>query len=619
MATAQKTMGSMQRLKEDFAAVRCVAGLFRLRAASDPQRVAALRKMGGAWKPLTWAELAGLAEEAAWGLIALGVKPGDKVSLVGSTRVEWTVADLGVAHAAAVSVPIYHSNTAEEIRFVVQNSAASLVFAEDEKQLRKLREVRAQLPGVRCVVLLEGEGDGEWALSFGQLVARGKEHKARVPGELQQRLEQQRRDELSTILYTSGTTGTPKGVMTTNDQLIFAAEVVVGTGLLQRDDAHLLFLPFAHSFAQIIKAAWFGSGFQMIYAESVDRLVDNAGETRPTVLSAVPRVYEKAFNNVVANGMAQKGLAGTLFRMAMREFELYAKAKEKGEAYSSFPFALARKLVFPKIKDKLSKRFGGRIKTFVSGGAPLARKIAYFFDLLGFNLLEGYGLTETIAVTSVNLPGQNKLGTVGRPFPGVEVKVAEDGEILQRGRHIMRGYFGMPEASAEVIDKDGWFHTGDIGDLDGDGYLRITDRKKDLIKTSGGKYIAPQAIEGALKTMSEMISQVVVIGDRRKYVSVLVTVVEDPAKKAAAEAGEPAGSYRDAALSKVVRAKVQDAIDRLNSTLPSYETVKRFTILDRDFSLETGELTPTLKVKRKAATQKYKSQIDSMYDGEPLD
>jgi long-chain acyl-CoA synthetase len=619
MATAQKAMGSMQRLKEDFATVRSVAGLFRLRASGDAHRVAALRKTGGAWKPLTWGELGGLAEDAAWGLIGVGVKAGEKVSLIGSTRVEWTVADLGVAHAGAVSVPIYHSNTAEEIRYIVQNSGATLVFVEDDKQLRKLREVRAQLPAVRRCVLLEGEGDGDWALSFAQLVARGKEHKARVPGELQQRLEQQRRDELSTILYTSGTTGTPKGVMTTNDQLVFAAEAVVGTGLLRRDDAHLLFLPFAHSFAQIIKAAWFGSGLQMVFAESVDRLVDNAGETAPTVLSAVPRVYEKAFNNVVANGMAQKGLSGTLFRLAMREFEMYAKAKDKGEGYSSFPFSLARKLVFPKIKDKLSKRFGGRIHTFVSGGAPLARKIAYFFDLLGFNLLEGYGLTETIALTSVNLPGQNKLGTVGRPFPGVEVKIAEDGEILERGRHIMRGYFGMPEATAEVIDKDGWFHTGDIGDLDADGYLRITDRKKDLIKTSGGKYIAPQAIEGALKTMSELISQVVVIGDRRKYVSVLVTVAEDQAKKVASEAGEAAGSYREAALSKAVRAKLEDAIDRLNSTLPSYETVKRFTILERDFSLESGELTPTLKVKRKAATQKYKPQIDSMYDGEPLD
>jgi long-chain acyl-CoA synthetase len=396
--------------------------------------------------------------------------------------------------------------------------------------------------------------------------------------------------------------------------MIFASESVVGTRLLSREDSHLLFLPFAHSFAQIIKAAWFGSGLTMIFAESVDKLVDNAGETSPTVLSAVPRVYEKAFNSVVSNGMASPGLQGTLFRMAMREFELYAKAKEKGQTYSSFAFTIARKLVFPKIKDKLSRRFGGRIKQFVSGGAPLARKIAYFFDLLGFHMLEGYGLTETIALTSVNLPGQNKLGTVGRPFPGVETKIAEDGEILERGRNIMRGYLGLPEATAEVIDKDRWFHTGDIGDLDADGYLRITDRKKDLIKTSGGKYIAPQALEGALKTMSEAISQVVVIGDKRKYVSVLVTVVEAEAKKISG-----AASYAEATRHPAVKQKVQEAIDKLNATLPSYETIKRFSILERDFAQETGELTPTLKVKRKAATQKFKKEIDAMYDGESVD
>jgi len=244
----------------------------------------------------------------------------------------------------------------------------------------------------------------------------------------------------------------------------------------------------------------------------------------------------------------------------------------------------------------------------------LAKKIAYFFDLLGFHILEGYGLTETIAVTSVNLPGQNKLGTVGRPFPGVEVKVAQDGEILMRGRNIMRGYFGLPEATAEVIGEDQYFHTGDIGELDPDGYLKITDRKKDLIKTSGGKYIAPQAIEGALKTSSELISQVVVIGDRRKYVSVLVTVVEAEAKKVSG-----AASYAEATRHPLIRQKIQEAIDKVNATLPSYETIKRFTVLDRDFAQETGELTPTMKVKRKACTQKYKKEIDAMYDGESVD
>jgi long-chain acyl-CoA synthetase len=614
MATAESHVSAMQKQRSELANIQSVMQLFRQRAGIDAQRTAARRKVSGRWQDVTWAQLAKEGEEAGWGLIAIGVKRGDMVSIIAGTRVEWTVADLGVAAAGAITVPIYQSNTPDECQFILENAGAVVVFVEDEKQLAKLRQLRGRLPRIHRIVLLEGEGDGEWVLSLEQLKARGREHRGRAPRELEERIQSQTRNDLSTLLYTSGTTGVPKGVMITNDNMLFASEVAVGTRLLAREDSHLLFLPFAHSFAQIIKAAWFGSGLTMIFAESVDKLVDNAGETSPTILSAVPRVYEKAFNSVVAGGMANPGLQGALFRTAMREFELYARAKADGQSYNSLSFTVAKKLVFPKVKDKLRKRFGGRITKFVSGGAPLAKKIAYFFDLLGFDMLEGYGLTETIAVTSVNLPGQNKLGTVGRPFPGVEVKIADDCEILMRGRNIMRGYFGLAEATAEVIDKDGFFHTGDIGELDADGYLRITDRKKDLIKTSGGKYIAPQSIEGALKTASQLISQVVVIGDRRKYVSVLVTVVEAEAKKLSG-----ASSYAEATRSPAVRQAVQEAIDKVNATLPSYETIKRFSILDRDFSQETGEMTPTLKVKRKLATQRFKKEIDAMYDGESVD
>ena len=466
MATAESHVNAMQKQRDELVNVNSVAQLFQLRVAHDAQRTAARRKVAGSWTDVSWAALGVEAEEVAWGLFALGVKKGEMVSIMSGTRVEWTVADLGVANTGAVAVPIYHSNTPEEVRFILENAGAVLIFAEDKKQLAKLEQEKARLPKLHHVVLLDGEGDGDWVLSLKLLKERGREYKARAPGELAQRMQQAKREDLSTILYTSGTTGVPKGVMVTNENMLFAAEVVVGTKLLSRDDSHLLFLPFAHSFAQIIKAAWFGSGLTMIFAESVDKLVDNAGETSPTVLSAVPRVYEKAFNSVVANGMAGTGLAGTLFRMAMKEFELYARARDKGGQHSSLAFSLAKKLVFPKIKEKLGKRFGGRIAQFVSGGAPLARKIAYFFDLLGFQMLEGYGLTETIAVTSINLPGQNKIGTVGRPFPGVEVKIASDGEILERGRNIMRGYLGLPDATAEVIDQDGWFRTGDIGEID---------------------------------------------------------------------------------------------------------------------------------------------------------
>jgi long-chain acyl-CoA synthetase len=603
MATAESQGG--------FKEAHSVGQLFQQRAAADAKSIAARYKIAGTWHDISWADLAAQAEELAWGVVALGVKKGDMVSILGSTRIEWTLCDVAVSYVGAVAVPIYQSNTPEECQFILDNSGAVLVFAEDAKQLKKLEAERARLGKVRNVVLMDGEGDGSWSMSLEKLREKGREYKARVPGEITQRLQSGHRDELACVLYTSGTTGVPKGVMITHDNMVFACQCIADEAVLTRTDTHLLFLPFAHSFAQVIKCAWIAIGFTQIYAESVDKLVDSAGETHPTIMSGVPRIFEKAYNSVIAGGMAGTGLSGTLFRMAMREFELYSKAQVAGQPYSSLQFSIAKKLVFPKIADKLRNRFGGRIDRFVSGGAPLARKIALFFQLLGFQVLEGYGLTETIAMTSINPPGKVRVGTVGTPMRGIEVKIAADGEILERGRNIMRGYLGLPEATAEVIDKEGWFHTGDIGELDPDGYLRITDRKKDLIKTSGGKYIAPQAIEGALKTGSELISQVVVIGDKRKYVSVLLTVVETEAKKVAGSA-----EYAQATKSPAVKQKIQETIDRLNTTLPSYETIKRFTVLDHDFAQETGELTPTLKVKRKACTVKYAREIDAMYDGE---
>jgi long-chain acyl-CoA synthetase len=336
------------------------------------------------------------------------------------------------------------------------------------------------------------------------------------------------------------------------------------------------------------------------------------GEVRPTFMASVPRVFEKAYNKVVTDGSANPGLAGKLFRMTMREFEQYAVAKDKGQDYSSLSLTIGKKVVLPKVKGKLDARFGGRLRFFISGGAPLSRKIARFFDLAGVQILEGFGLTETCAATTVNRPDRNKIGTVGPTIPGTQVKIAQDGEILIKGPGVMRGYFNNEAATKEVLTADGWFATGDIGELDGDGYLRITDRKKDLIITAGGKNVAPQNIENALKAYP-IVSQAVVFGDKRKYLTALVTIADEAARKLAQEKGVAFKDYADLTQKPEIRAAVQAAFDSINANLPSYETIKKFEVLPNDFAQDTGELTPTLKVKRKFCNQKYAAVFEKMY------
>jgi long-chain acyl-CoA synthetase len=591
-----------------------VAQLLRSRLTHDAEVSAVLRKVNGTWTRLTWAELCAEVEKVAWGVVALGVEPGARVAVIGATRLEWTLCDLGIAQAGGIVVPIYQSSTAEELRFILDDCGAVAIFAENLGQLEKLRQVRAKLPALSRVVLMDGDGGGDpWVMSLDELRAKGRERCAAGTAELDRRLAAQQPEDLAMIIYTSGTTGVPKGVMITNDAVLMAAEATQNSGMFRPGDSIMTFLPYAHVAAQLGKYASLGTGATSIYAESLEKLVDNAGETGPSILGSVPRVFEKAYNAVVTSGLSQPGLKGRLFRMAMRELDHYAAARDQGRQHSSVAFTIARRLVFPKVAERFEQRFGGKLRVMISGGAPLPRKIGYFFELIGHEVLELYGLTESNAITTTNFPGRNRVGTVGEAWPGVELRIAPDGEILQRGRSVMRGYYNRPELTREAIDADGWFHTGDIGELDSTGYLRITDRKKDLIKTSGGKYVVPQMIEGSIKTASEVISQVVVIGDQRKFVSVLVTVVDEQARKIAAAAGEPAGTAAEAARSKAVRARVQAAIDEVNARLPSFSTVKRLTILERDFSQETGELTPSLKVKRKACTDKYRAEIERMY------
>lgn len=583
----------------------------------NPDGVAAQFKVAGAWQQLSWKQMAERVRNLSEGLVGLGVQKGDRVGILSSTRVEFSLADMATFGAGGIVVAIYQSNTPAEVQYVVADSGLEVIFAENETQLAKLRLERERMPKLRKVILFSGSpepSDGDWVTTLAAVEEEGAKLRAKDPEAFDRRVAGILPDDPACFLYTSGTTGDPKGVILTHKNWCYEAEAVSRVGICASDDAILLFLPLAHSFAKVIEAAWWHLGATMAFAESTDKVVQNAGEIRPTVLPAVPRVFEKVYNTVVATGTSNPGLRGRLFRWALAHFERYVEARQEGRTYGGLGWELAKKLVWSKVARTVREdRLGGRVRIFVSGGAPLSRKIAYFFDMLGFKVLEGYGLTETAAATCVNPPHRIKIGTVGPGVPGTELRVAEDGELLVRGAGVMAGYYNRPEATAEAFDEGGWFRTGDIAEIDEDGYVRITDRKKDLIVTAGGKNVAPQKLENALKT-EPIISQVMVYGDRRKYLTALITVQEEHARKLAAEAGVSFSSYAELTQKPIVREAVKAAIDRLNQTLPSYETIKDFRILEQDFSQETGEMTPTLKVKRKFTAQKYKAILDSMYD-----
>jgi long-chain acyl-CoA synthetase len=572
-------------------------------------------KVAGQWRDISSAEFRRAVEEASMGLRELGVEKGDRVALLSENRPEWAFADLAALAAGAVVVPIYGTLLPAQALYILNDSEAKVCFVSTPAQLAKVQEIRAQAKSLRQVVSFDAAATGPDVTTLEALRARGRGPLASDPQAVRRRAAEARPADLATLVYTSGTTGEPKGVMLTHHNIV--SNVEASRQVFQAfgpDDVALSFLPLSHIFERM--AGYYMmllSGTTIAYAESVEQVPANMAEVRPTLMCSVPRLYEKMYARINEKVASDPPARQKIFRWAIgvgrQLFQARVEKRAPG-ALLALKGRIADKLVFSKVKE----RVGGRLRVFVSGGAPLAREIAEFFGAAGLDILEGYGLTETSPVITCNRPDDFRPGTVGKPIPGVEVKIAEDGEILTRGPHIMQGYYKKPEATAEVIDGEGWFHTGDVGAFDPAGFLVITDRKKDIIVTSGGKNIAPQPIESLLKT-NAFIGEIVMIGNKRHFPAALVIPKFDALEKWATEKGL-AFSSREELVSRPEVAELYDrTIKEQTAHLASFEKIKKIAILPREFTQETGELTPKLSVKRRVVEQKYKDVIDRLYAG----
>ena len=589
-----------------------VAHLFRSRVEASEHEVAYQFVRDGMWGSLTWGQVREQAYRLAAGLIALGVAPEDCVAVASATRYEWAAADLAVMCAGAATTTIYPTTISSDVSYILSNSGSKVVFAEDEAQVDKLRETRDAIPGVLRVVTFDGVPDGDWVISLRELEQMGVELLTTTPGVVDERIDALVPERLATIIYTSGTTGRPKGVRLTHDAWTYEAAAVDAIHILNKDDLQYLWLPLAHVFGKILLTLPLQIGFPTAIDGRVDKIVDNLAVVKPTFMGAAPRIFEKAHARITMMMAQEGGLKERLFQWATgvgaRAAGLRAQGSEPTGLLAA-QYALADRLVLHKVRE----RFGGRVRFFISGSAALNKDVAAWFDSVGLLILEGYGLTETSAASFVNRPSAYALGSVGWPLPGTEVKLAGDGEILLRGPGVMEGYHHNEEATAETLDVQGWLHTGDIGEVDERGFLRITDRKKDLFKTSGGKYVAPSAIETMFKGMCPYASHMLVHGADRNFVSALITLDPEAIEVWAAEQGLAGRPYSEVVSSPQCRDMVQRYIDELNLGLNRWEQIKRFTILERDLTVEEGELTPSMKMRRKHVDEKYRGQLDALY------
>jgi len=594
-----------------------LAQMFWERVERSADRPAQKVKVGGVWTDVSWRALGEEVRELALGLLALGRARGAAVGLLSQSRAEWVRADFAILSAGCVTVPVYPTYPPDEVAYILNDAGVETLFVEDAAQLDKALAVAGRVPGLDSIVLIQGAlPPGPRAarprlLDWAGLRALGRSERARWDGVLGERIAAGRPEEVATIVYTSGTTGHPKGVVQTHGNHMAALAGVRAVLPLPEGTVHLLFLPLAHAFARLEAFAAVSLGLTTAFAESLDKLAENMREVRPEFICSVPRVFEKVYARVLAGVEAGPPLRKKLFYWALGVGRRASRLAREGRPLPvglRLQHALARRLVFARLQAAL----GGRLRVCISGGAPLAPEIAEFFHAVGIPVLEGYGLTETCPILAANRLDRYRLGTVGPAYPGVELRIAADGEILARGPNIARGYHRRPEETAAAWDAEGWFHTGDIGELDADGFLRITDRKKDLFKTAGGSYVAPQQIENLLRA-DPFVSQAMVYGEGRPYPVALITLNPEELARFGRDAGLGDRPVAELVRNPAVIARVQRIVDGVNAQLASYARVKRFAVLPGEFTQEGGELTPTLKVRRKVVGTRYAEVIESLY------
>ncbi|MBE0712723.1 MAG: long-chain fatty acid--CoA ligase [Candidatus Aminicenantes bacterium] len=566
-------------------------------------------KKDGAWRPIATDEFETTVRRLSLGFQALGLKPGDRVALLSENRPEWVMADFAALTAGGVTVPIYASLLPDQVRYIVDDSAAKIVVCSDRDLLRKVEAVRSSLPSVEHVVLLEGEAP-EGTLAFADVLDRGKRLDETSPGAFERSAEAALPGDLASIIYTSGTTGLPKGVMLSHANFVSNIDSLRAVIDFRADDTILSFLPLSHVLERTATFLFVHSGSAIAYAESIEAVAANMVEVRPTIVVSVPRLFEKIYARVMDQILAGSRLKRAIFVWALATGKKYAArviAHEPVPKHLALKRGLAEKLVYSKITSKT----GGRMRFFVCGGAPLSKDIAEFFYAMGLIVLPGYGLTETSPVLAANTLNDYRFDTVGKTVPGVELRIAADGEILARGPNVMMGYYKNETDTREVM-KGGWLYTGDIGRFDADGFLTITDRKKDIIVTSGGKNIAPQPIESLIQS-SPYIANAVVVGSTRRFISALIVPDFDKLESRARAQGVPFKDRAELCRRTELIDFLLDEVSRVTPDLAPYERVKKIAVLDRDFDIGAGEVTPTLKVKRNIVEQKYADLIEALY------